>query len=196
VLLFCPNCHATRLSLFHSPSLSFAKTSGEVQDEELRFHIEQQTEQNILLGMSPDEALRAAFMSFGGLEQAKERSRDARGMGWLEELWQDLRYGARMLARNPGFTFVDALSLALGIGANTAIFSLIDAILLKRPPVRQPERLVAVAIAAPGSNAPISSFSYPVFRELREKNSVFAGMFAYAAMPMSMSDGGQAENDH
>jgi hypothetical protein len=115
---------------------------------------------------------------------------------WLEELWQDLRYGARMLARNPGFTFVDALSLALGIGANTAIFSLIDAILLKRPPVRQPERLVAVAIAAPGSNAPISSFSYPVFRELREKNSVFAGMFAYAAMPMSMSDGGQAENDH
>jgi hypothetical protein len=56
--------------------------------------------------------------------------------------------------------------------------------------------LVAVAIAAPGSNAPISSFSYPVFRELREKNSVFAGMFAYAAMPMSMSDGGQAENDH
>jgi len=84
----------------------------------------------------------------------------------------------------------------LGIGANTAIFSLIDAILLKRPPVRQPERLVAVAIGAPGSNAPISSFSYPVFRELREKNSVFAGMFAYAAMPMSMSDGGQAENDH
>jgi len=146
--------------------------------------------------MSPDEALRAAFRSFGGLEQVKERSRDARGMRWLEELWQDLRYGARMLARNPGFTFVDALSLALGIGANTAIFSLITAILLKRPPVRQPERLVAVAIAAPGSNAPISSFSYPVFRELREKNSVFAGMFTYAAMPMSMSDGGQAENDH
>jgi len=106
---------------------------------ELRFHIEQQTEQNIRLGMSPDEALRAAFRSFGGLEQVKERSRDARGMRWLEELWQDLRYGARMLARNPGFTFVDALSLALGIGANTEIFSLIDAILLKRPPVRQPE---------------------------------------------------------
>ena len=58
------------------------------------------------------------------------------------------------------------------------------------------KRLVAVAIAAPGSNAPISSFSYPVFRELREKNSVFAGMFAYPAMPMSMSDGGQVENDH
>jgi hypothetical protein len=85
-------------------------------DEELRFHIEQQTEQNIRLGMSPDEALRAAFRSFGGLEQAKERSRDARGMRWLEELWQDLRYGARMLARNSGFTFVDALSLALASG--------------------------------------------------------------------------------
>jgi putative ABC transport system permease protein len=162
-------------------------------DEELRIHIEQQTEQNIRLGMSPDEARYAALKGFGGVEQAKERSRDTRGIQWLEELWQDLRYGARMLVRNPGFTSVAVLSLALGIGANTAIFSLLDAILLKRLPVKQPEQLVIVATAAPGLSEPISSFSYPVFRELNEKNSVFAGMFARATMPMSMSDGGQAE---
>jgi putative ABC transport system permease protein len=161
-------------------------------DEELRYHVERQTEQNIRLGMNPEEAQYAARKAFGGVEQAKERSRDARGVRRLEELWRDLRYGARMLIRNPGFTFLATLSLSLGVGANTAIFSLLDALLLKRLPVRQPERLVVVATAAPGLSEPIS-FSYPLFRELDEKNSVFAGMFAYATTPMSMSEGGQAE---
>jgi putative ABC transport system permease protein len=162
-------------------------------DEELRHHIERQVEQNIRLGMNPEEARFAARKAFVGVEQAKELSRDARGVRWLEDLWQDQRYGARMLARNPGFTLVAALSLAVGIGANTAIFSLLDALLLRRLPVKQPEQLVVVATAAPGYSEPISSFSYPLFRALNEKNSVFAGMFAYAATPMSMSEGGRAE---
>src|SRR6185295_2323113 len=109
-------------------------------------------------------------------------------------MFQDLRYGARMLTKSPAFTAAAVLSLALGIGANTAIFSLLDAVLLKMLPVRQPEQLVVVATAVPGQpRRGISSFSYPVFRELRGQNSVFSGMFAHDVLPVSMSGGGQTE---
>jgi len=113
---------------------------------------------------------------------------------WEDEMFQDLRYGARMLMKSPGFTAVAVFSLALGIGANTAIFSLLDALLLKPLPVKQPEQLVSVNTATPEQPARGgSTFSYPVFREMREKNAVFSGMFARSYLPTSLSGGGNTE---
>src|SRR5262249_35905662 len=135
-------------------------------DEELRGHIERQTEQNIRLGMSQAEARQAALKSFGGVEQAKERSRDFRGVRWLEDLWQDLRYGARMLAKNPGFTLVVTLTLGLGVGANTAMFSIVDAVLLRPLPYKDADRLVAV-FAKPAAPGPITKVFAP-YQALKE----------------------------
>src|SRR5215467_11620902 len=107
-------------------------------DEELRYHIEQQIEEHISKGMTEEEARYAALRAMGGVEQRKEECRDMRRVTLIKDLAQDVRYGLRMLRRNLGFTAVAALSLALGIGATTAIFSVIDALMLRRLPVRNP----------------------------------------------------------
>src|SRR5262245_58192325 len=96
-------------------------------ESELRFHLEKEIEKNIAHGMIPEDARQAALRSFGGVQRVKEESRDERGVRILEELWQDLRYGIRMLVKQPGFTLVVIVTLALGIGANTVVFSLLDA---------------------------------------------------------------------
>jgi putative ABC transport system permease protein len=155
-------------------------------EEEIRTHLELETQEKIEEGVSPEEARYAARRAFGSVALATEDSRAWWGFGILEELSQDLRYGARMLVKQPGFTLVAVLTLALGIGANTAIFSLLDALLLKPLPVRRPEQLVLVDGL---------SFAYPdqVFPELSEKNSSFAGMYSFHSTPMTVSDGNQAE---
>jgi putative ABC transport system permease protein len=156
-------------------------------DEEMRYHIERQTEQNIRLGMNPEEARYAALKAFGGVEQAKERSGDARGVRWLEELWQDLRYGARILWTNRGFTVTALLTLALGIGANTVIFSVINAVLLRPLPYRDPDRLMVIReTKLPDTND--SQVSPGAFLVWQKQNTVFAPLEAITVRDFNLID--------
>src|SRR5271157_2329351 len=121
--------------------------------EEIRSHLAMEEQENLESGMTPEEAHYAALRRFGNVTLAQERSREMWGWNSVETLGQDLRYGLRQLRRSPGFTAVVALSLALGIGANTAIFSLIDAVMLKTLPVKNPEELTLLnwaALSRPG----------------------------------------------
>lgn len=153
--------------------------------DELRFHIDMRTDENVAAGMSPDEAHYAALRCFGNPALKREDARTTWGWIWLEHFVQDLRYGLRAMRQAPGFTAVAVLSLALGIGANTAIFSLIDAVLMKALPVQDPERLVALSWASkgwpegiinglsgngsrdPAGRTTSSSFSYPTYEHLQ-----------------------------
>jgi putative ABC transport system permease protein len=127
-------------------------------DEELQLHIELKTREIIEAGMSPEEARYAALRAFGGVEQKKEECRDAERLRWIEDVIQDLRYGIRQLRRNPGFTAVAILTLALGIGATTAIFSVIQGVLLAPLPYTQPGRLVMVWETTPNGKLHIASY--------------------------------------
>jgi predicted permease len=182
-------------------------------DQDIREHIEMETRDNIERGMSPEEARYAALRKFGNVTHVKEDTRAVWRFLWLEQLWQDIRYGLRTLAKSPGLAAVAILTLALGIGANTAIFSLIDAVMLRSLPVENPSELVLMKWGArtpPDTHGYMSagdcissfglgarnpsgcSFSEPMFREIAQAN-VFSGAAAFAnAGRMNLTGNGPA----
>ena len=165
-------------------------------EKELSFHLDQHTSDLVAQGHSPEEARRRARLALGGPEQVKEMCRDARGVRLLGDLWQDLRYGARSLVKSPGFSVIVILTLAIGIGANTAIFSVVNALLLRSLPYREPERLMKVlqTSANPGKTPATSLWSYMRFKALREQNESFESVAAYAKRAFNLT--GTDEPEH
>jgi predicted permease len=148
-------------------------------DEEMRFHIDMRTEENMRRGMTPGEARRDAERRFGRLTRVKEQGYEVRGGRWLETFWQDCRYGARSLRKSPGFTFVAVLTLALGIGANTAIFSVVNAVLINPLPYHQPDRLVQFWETNPLKNWTQATVAPANLFDWQEQSQSFTEIAAY-----------------
>jgi predicted permease len=149
--------------------------------EEFYSHLAMEEQENIESGMSPEEAHYAALRRFGNVTLAQEGSREMWGWNSIETLWQDLRYALRMLRRNPGFTAVAILSLALGIGANALVFSVVNALLLRPLQVEHPEQLAFLENKHKGT-----SQSFPNYRDLRDRNKTFSGLVGYRLAPMEL----------
>ncbi|HEY2853360.1 MAG TPA: ABC transporter permease [Gemmatimonadaceae bacterium] len=152
-------------------------------DDELRFHLEREADKHIARGAAPNEARRRARLAFGGVENARERTREAHGTARVEWLIQDVRYGVRSLRQHRVFTLSVVATLALGIGANTAIFTLVDALLLRRLPVPQADQLVTIgdpaAVNQRWTGSPETDYvSYPLYVDVRDHNGVLSGLYA------------------
>ena len=162
-------------------------------DAEMQSHLALHIEDNLRAGMTPQQARREALLKLGGLEQTKESVRERRGLPWLELLLHDLQFAVRMLRKNPGFTAVAILTMALGIGANTAIFSVIDSVLLGALPYGDAKDLALVWESSPQINRPRNVVSPPDFLDWQRQNDVFSGMSAVADVRANLTGNGDPE---
>ncbi len=152
-------------------------------DEEMRAHVEMQTQENLQAGMEPGEARRAALRRFGRVESIKETCREQRGLVWLEHLAQDVRYAGRLLRKNPGFTAVVALTLALGIGASTAVFSVLDTVLFHPVPGPEPARLIQIGERSHGNKDEprFGGLTSPAIEILKTRREFFSDVVWYSS---------------
>ena len=168
-------------------------------DAELLFHLDQQTEENMSAGMGPEEARKAALRALGSLAQHQEECRDMRRVNWIENLLQDLRYGMRTLRQAPGFAAVAVLTLALGIGSNTAIFSVVQAALLRPLPYFQPDRLITLGeVRSQNVPDPLAmgtwSASYPDFLDWRAQSKAFESLAGFNGDGFTLRGAGEPES--
>ena len=159
-------------------------------DEELRAYLDESVKNKMRSGMSRDEAVRAARVEMGSMSAVKEEIRAAGWESTVEAVWQDLRYAVRVLRKNRGFTVIAVLTLALGIGANTAIFSLIDTVMLRLLPVASPDELVQVRIRDPRWAEAKGAFTNPLWEQLRNRQNVFSDVFAWGEDRFDLAQGG------
>ncbi len=162
-------------------------------EDELRFHLRMRTRENIERGMRPDEAEREARRRFGNVGHIKDLGRDIKGGGFMESVLQDLRFGTRMLMKSPGFTLIAVLTLALGIGANTTIFSVVNAVLLRPLPYPEPERLVMASLTNPAQGKSIDHLGMANFLAVRERNQSFEKVTAFSSGSFTFTGGESPE---
>src|SRR5580693_207661 len=165
-------------------------------DAEIRSHLAMEVEENVENGMDPEQARRAAQRAFGHVGLAKDDSRSAWIYRWIEDLGKDLRFGVRMLVKNRGFSAVAVISLALGFGLNTTIFTVVNAILLNPLPVRDVSRLVELDTVDTKTKVTQTNFdklgmSFPNFEDYRRQNEVLTDVVAYLTIPVTWSGGAE-----
>ncbi len=180
----------SRITNYLRNILAREKTDHDL-DDEVRSYSDLLAQEKIREGMSPQKARREAILELGGIEQVKEQVREVRAGAWLDSLLQDLRYGARMLRKNPGFTAIAVLTLALGIGANTAIFSVVNAILFQPLPVKNLSELVDVYTTTAGDLMNYAPLAYPDYKDFRDQTATLDGLAAFAPNFVALERNGE-----